>query len=180
VELSDGVVTLRGWREEDAQAVYEACQDDEIQRWMPIIPRPYTMDDALAFVRGELGLGPHQYAVEVDGVVAASVGLRLDESRRAEVGYWCARAARGRGLVPRAVRLLCEYAFSELGIERMQVTAAPDNLPSQRVTEKVGFRPEGVLRSWLRHPDGTRRDALMSSLLPGELREEFGPPGRNG
>ena len=177
MELSDGVVTLREWREDDAQAVWEACQDVEIQRWMPVIPRPYTMGDALGFVRGEIGLGPHQYAVEMEGSVVASVGLRLGEFQKAEVGYWCAPWVRGRGIVTRAARLVCAFAFSELGIERMQLTADPLNVASQRVAEKLGFRREGVLRSYLRNPDGTRRDAVMYSLLPGE---ESGAPGRNG
>jgi RimJ/RimL family protein N-acetyltransferase len=68
----------------------------------------------------------------------------------------------------------------ELGLGRVQLTADPDNLASQRVAEKVGFRREGVLRSHLRHPDGRRRDSVMFSLLPGELGEESGAPGRNG
>jgi RimJ/RimL family protein N-acetyltransferase len=180
VQLGDGVVTLREWRESDAPAVFEACQDEEIQRWMPIIPRPYTMEDALAFVRDEIGLGANQFAVVVDGEVVASVGLRTGQFLTGEIGYWCAPAARGRGVIPRAARLICRYAFDSLGIERLQLTADPDNRASQRVAEKVGFRREGVLRSFMRHPDGTRRDALMFSLLPGELREESGAAGRNG
>src|SRR3954453_8801759 len=110
VELSDGVVTLRDWREEDGPAVFEGCQDPEIQYWMPIIPRPYTMDDALAFVRDDIGLGANQFAVTVDGAVVASLGLRLDRFSTGEIGYWCAPAACGRGVIPRAARLLCRYA----------------------------------------------------------------------
>lgn len=149
MELSDGIVTLREWREDDATAVFEACQDPELLRWMLIIPRPYTMEDAFAFVRGE-------------------------------IGYWCAREARGRGVVPRAARLICRHAFESVGVERLQLTADPSNRASQRVVEKVGFRREGVLRSHMRYPAGRRRDSVMFSLLPGELREESGGPGRNG
>jgi RimJ/RimL family protein N-acetyltransferase len=61
-ELRGGELALRDWREDDALAVYEACQDPEVQRWIPTIPRPYTEADALAFVTGELELGPHSYA----------------------------------------------------------------------------------------------------------------------
>jgi RimJ/RimL family protein N-acetyltransferase len=180
VELRDGSVVLREWREEDATTVFDACQDPEILRWMPIIPRPYTMDDALAFVRDEIGLGPHQFAVVLDGRVVGSTGLRVGQSLTGEIGYWCAAAVRGRGVIPRAARLICGYAFESLGLERLQITADPENLASQRVAEKLGFRREGVLRSHLRHPDGRRRDSVMFSLLPGELREESGAQGRNG
>ena len=44
--LSDGVITLRAFRAEDAPAINAACQDREIQRWIPMIPVPYTEADA--------------------------------------------------------------------------------------------------------------------------------------
>ena len=69
-----------------------------------------------------------------------------------------------------ALRLLCQYAFEELEMERLELMTDPDNHASQRVAEKVGFRREGVLRSHLLHPDGRRRDSVLFSLLPGELR----------
>jgi RimJ/RimL family protein N-acetyltransferase len=52
---------------------------------------------------------------------------------------------------------------------RAELIADPDNVASQRVAEKVGYRREGVLRSSLDHPDGRRSDSVMFSLLPGEL-----------
>jgi RimJ/RimL family protein N-acetyltransferase len=67
------------------------------------------------------------------------------------------------------LRLLCGYAFEDLALERLELFTDPDNLASQRVAGKVGFRREGVLRSHLLHPDGRRRDSVMFSLLPGEL-----------
>jgi RimJ/RimL family protein N-acetyltransferase len=168
--VKDDVVTLRPWREEDADAVYEACQDAELQFWLPALPRPYRREDALAFVRGELELGPHQYAIEVDGVAVGSIGMFVNRNRTAHIGYWCAAEARGRGVVTRALRLLTAHAFENLGVLRAELITDPDNAASQRVAEKVGYRREGVLRSSLDHPDGRRRDSVMFSLLPDELR----------
>jgi ribosomal-protein-alanine N-acetyltransferase len=169
VELRDGSLVIRQWREEDAPAVCAACQDADIQHWMPLIPRPYTLEDARAYVTGELGLGPHQYAIEEDGRVVGSIGMRVNANETGHIGYWCAREARGRGIVPRALRLLSRYAFDQLGLGRVELVTDPDNTASQRVAEKVGFTREGVLRSHLLHPDGRRRDSVMFSLLPGEL-----------
>jgi len=171
MELRDGEIELRPWREDDAPAVYEACQDAEIQRWIPVIPRPYTMDNALAFVRGEAVPDiTHSLAVTENEALVGAIGMRVnDESRTGHIGYWCALRARGRGVTTRALRLLSHYGLQDLGLERLELITDPDNRASQRVAEKVGFRREGVLRSHLPHPDGRRRDSVMFSLLPGEL-----------
>lgn len=48
--------------------------------------------------------------------------------------------------------------MGELGLERLELIADPQNLVSQRVAGKVGFQREGIVRSHLQHPDGRRRD----------------------
>jgi [ribosomal protein S5]-alanine N-acetyltransferase len=102
-------------------------------------------------------------------VVVGSIGMGVNRNRTGHIGYWCAPAARGRGVVTRALRLLSRYAFDELALLRLELITDPDNVGSQRVAEKAGYRREGVLRSHLDHPDGRRRDSVMFSLLPGEL-----------
>jgi RimJ/RimL family protein N-acetyltransferase len=169
MEIRGEGIVLRPWRRDDAVAVHEACQDAEIARWIPAIPRPYTLEHARAFVTDRLGLGPYQFAVTEGGRVVGSIGIRVSESLTGHVGYWCAREARGRGVTTRALRSLCRFALDELRLERLELITDPDNHASQRVAEKVGFRREGVLRSHLVHPDGRRRDSVMFSLLPGEL-----------
>jgi ribosomal-protein-alanine N-acetyltransferase len=52
--------------------------------------------------------------------------------------------ARGRGIATRALRLVTDWAFSSLGVTRIELTTDPENVPSQRVAERVGFRNEGV------------------------------------
>jgi len=170
IELHDDPIVLRLWREDDAPAVYAACQDAEIQRWLPDIPRPYTHDDARAFVTDEIGLGSYRFAISERGKVAGSIALRLGGHATGHIGYWCAPQARRRDITTRALRRLCRYGLEELHLERLDLTTDFENFASQRVAEKVGFRREGVLRSHLRHPDGCRRDSVLFSLLPGELR----------
>ena len=170
IELHDDPIVLRLWREDDAPAVYAACQDAEIQRWLPDIPRPYTHDHADAFVTGALVPGVYQFAVSEHGKVVGSIALRLGKHATGHIGYWCVPQARRRGITTRALRRLCRYGLEELHLERLDLVTDFENFASQRVAENVGFRREGVLRSHLRHPDGCRRDSVLLSLLPGELR----------
>jgi RimJ/RimL family protein N-acetyltransferase len=170
MELRDGALRLRSWTLDDVPAIVDACNDPEIQYWIPVIPRPYTEEDAQAFVGGEVaGIGRQQFAITEEGRVVGSIGMGVNDSRTGHVGYWCAPEARGRGVTTQALRLLCKYALEDLRLERLELITDPDNRASQRVAEKVGFRREGVLRSHLLHPDGRRRDSVMFSLLPGEL-----------
>jgi RimJ/RimL family protein N-acetyltransferase len=93
--------------------------------------------------------------------------VRLDQGCAA-LGYWLAAGARGRGVATHAVRLLAQWAFTELGLARLELTCGPDNAASQRVAERCGFVREGLLRSYVPFK-GERRDSVIYSLLPGEL-----------
>jgi RimJ/RimL family protein N-acetyltransferase len=172
MELRDGDLVLRPWTEDDVDALVVAINDAEIAHWIPTIPHPYTEDDARAFIRGEVRDDHDAMAIELDGRVVGGLGIGLNvHDYRGRIGYWVAAASRGKGVCTRALRLLCRHALDELELQRVDLITDPDNIASQRVAEKVGFKREGVLRAHLRHPDGRIRDSVMFSLLPGELRE---------
>jgi RimJ/RimL family protein N-acetyltransferase len=84
-----------------------------------------------------------------------------------EIAYVVAPAARGRGFASAAVSFLSAWAFSELGLERLQLSIRPDNVASRRVAEKAGYAYEGTLRS-IKLIRGRRVDAGLYSLLRDE------------
>ena len=85
-----------------------------------------------------------------------------------ELAYLAGAGGRGRGLMTRAVRLLCDWLFGE-GVGRLELRTHPDNGPSERLAERAGFQREGVERKsiWLH---GKRQDAVVWSLLPDDPR----------
>lgn len=83
---------------------------------------------------------------------------------RASVGYWLTPQARGRGVTTRAVHLITRWAFDEVRLDRLELTCAPDNVASQRVAERCGFRREGLLRAHVPFKGG-RRDTVVFGLL---------------
>lgn len=121
--LSDGVVTLRAWREDDAQAVVAALQDPEIPRWTGV-PSPYGIREFEAWMDEQAkqqttGLGLHLLVVDRQDRLLGAVGVQWTEEA-ADIGYWCVREHRGPGYIARAVRLLRNYV-QQLGCSRVDI-----------------------------------------------------------
>lgn len=70
--------------------------------------------------------------------------------QNATLGYFVDEASGSRGHATAAVRLACRFAFEHVGLHRVQPAIMPRNARSRRVVEKVGFRPEGTARRYLR------------------------------
>ncbi len=171
--LTDRTVALRPWVEGDAAAIVECVDGDpEITLWLDQVPQPYTLADAQAYIEGTAGVDQETYAVTDSGSgrLLGSIGLGGPVDGVCEIGYWIRADARGQGTTTRALVLLSRAALDREGVERVQLRADVENVPSRRVAEKAGFRLEGVLRSahWNARL-GRRQDWAMYSLLPADL-----------
>jgi RimJ/RimL family protein N-acetyltransferase len=147
--LSDGAVALRAWTAADVPAIVEACQDPEIPRWT-LVPDPYGVADAHAYLQrvaeGWDGGMRATFAVVVAAdhrTLLGAAGLQVIDwdQRAADLGYWVAAPARGRGVATRAVELLAGWAFATLGIERLELRTNEGNAASQAVARRAGFAP---------------------------------------
>ncbi|GMQ48394.1 GNAT family N-acetyltransferase [Vibrio sp. 10N] len=65
--------------------------------------------------------------------------------KKVEVGYWLAQSQQGKGIVTKAVAKMIDIAFTQLDMEKVQISVAEDNQPSRSVCERLGFRLEGVI-----------------------------------
>jgi [ribosomal protein S5]-alanine N-acetyltransferase len=111
------------------------------------------------------------FAIRVEGRLAGQVTIDnvvRGALRSGYLGYWIDRRVAGRGLVSLAVALVCDHAFGPVGLHRVQADIRPENLPSQRLVERLGFRQEGLLRRYL-DIDGAWRDHLAYALLAEDL-----------
>jgi RimJ/RimL family protein N-acetyltransferase len=100
--------------------------------------------------------------------LAGLVDLDLG-TRQGEIGYVVIGEARGRGVAGRALRLVTDWAFDVLKLERVELRIDVDNEPSIRVAERAGYRRDGVLRS-LHFKEDLRTDLAVYSLLAGDPR----------
>ncbi|MFE6871473.1 GNAT family N-acetyltransferase [Kitasatospora sp. NPDC057692] len=176
VVLTTDRLVLRAPREEDVDAVFAACQDEEIQRWT-VVPSPYRRQDAEYFVH-ELAAEGRRTGENLiwcvfergTGALVGSQGLVACPGRpgAAEVGWWAVKEFRGRGYTAEAAAAVARYGLRDLGLRRLEWLAYTGNDGSRAVAEKIGFRFEGTLRSYSEQR-GRFLDTWIASLLADDL-----------
>jgi RimJ/RimL family protein N-acetyltransferase len=168
-----GWLTLRPFTPADIPWVYQVSLDPALQHFVTV-PTPYRLEHATYFVEqvaiaGWEGRQRAEFlATETaTGSRLGRVGLRLDATGGAEIGYWVDPAARRRGVATEAVRAVCRWAFAVLDLEIIEWRTEVGNVASRAVAEKAGFVIEATLRKRQIHR-GMRVDVWVGSLLRDE------------
>ena len=125
------------------------------------------------------GAGVHLMMAErSSGELVGSISLfKTDwEARSSEVGYGVRPDRRGRGYASEAAAAVARWALAEGGMQRIQLTAVTENLPSLRVAEKAGFQREGTLRRAQLEDDGLHGPTVLlrAELDALPIREDTG------
>ena len=139
---------LRPGFPEDAPALAHAIADEAIVRNLVVVPWPYTVRDAEAFLASPRDPVLPSFLIfeRTDGAprLAGSCGLGRRPSGAVELGYWIARASWGRGFATEAGRALIDIARM-LGLAQLEASHFIDNPASARVLDKLGFESTSLI-----------------------------------
>ncbi len=137
-----------------------------------------SFETTLAFASGsamqwDAGAGM-MFSIVIDDDAVGTIGFAQHAplAGHAELGYWLRSDLCRRGLTTEAASAVVEYGFSVLGLHRIELRAAPSNVGSVRVAEKVGFTREGTLRHGARGAGGWH-DVEVYGLLASDERPSF-------
>jgi len=146
-----------------------------LTKWEPTKPpsQPDIIEDSAAFFsrcgarqrERQLGAG-YAFGIFVDGDFSGEMNLSSVQRgpfQNAYVGYWIDEKHAGNGYMPEALVLLCNSAFEDLHLHRVQVSIIPRNTASRRVVEKLGIRDEGVAQRYL-EINGTWEDHIRYAI----------------
>jgi ribosomal-protein-alanine N-acetyltransferase len=186
VVLRDGPVTLRPYHRSDGRvwSAVRRANEHWLAQWEPTLPGPwYDLNgpDSFRYVLRELRRAARTgeampFAVCYEGQLVGQLSIG-NIVRRAlcsgYAGYWIDVRAAGRGIIPTALALVVDHAFHSGGLHRIEVNIRPENTPSRRVVEKLGFREEAYHPRYL-HIDGDWRDHVGYALTAEDVAEEGG------
>lgn len=169
--LTGEKVRLRPVEERDLPHFVEWLANPELTRWLSAIDSPPTLEEEYEWYDSKRS-DPDSvmWAIEsLDGRLAGNVELRLAlKSQRAELGIaiqdtrlW------SQGLGTDVIRLVLDYAFEDLGLNRVELTTDEDNARALRCYEKCGFVREGLLRKH-RLVEGEFGNTIVMSVLKEE------------
>lgn len=141
-----------------------------LSQWLAWPPHADCEDFFVKFINQSL----HDYAdnkslvcaMIFDGEIVGNVSLNtIDHSlKKVEIGYWLSSAYQGQGLVSRSVSQLIDIAFTDLEIDKVQISVAVDNAASRKVCERLGFCLVGI-RSQAENLNGRLVDHAVYTLL---------------
>lgn len=128
-----------------------------LREWLAWLDRTTTVQDLMGFIESTLQEFADKKGLALwiwhQGKIVGIIHLvGIDAAnRQAMIGYWVGQEFRGRGFAKKATRAMCDYAFQECGLNRVEIRCATGNTASQAVPQALGFQREGVLRDkeWL-------------------------------
>lgn len=105
-----------------------------------------------------------------DGKKIGYVAHFVSMGKQKAIGYALLPEERDKGYGTEAATIMVDYLFLSKNIIRIQAGIRPDNIASQKVLEKVGFKKEGILRKCF-FSRGELRDTAIFSILREEWKE---------
>ncbi|QGQ20177.1 GNAT family N-acetyltransferase [Cellulomonas sp. JZ18] len=181
VELVDGDVRLRPLRRRDADAwmSLRAVNAGWLEPWDATSPEPVrgarpTFGQFVRALAAQARDGSAlPFAVDYGGELVGQLtvsSIQYGSLRSASIGYWVSQHVAGRGVIPTAVALATDHCFGVLRLHRVEINIRPENRPSLRVVEKLGFRDEGLRERYL-HIQGQWCDHRSFALTVEDVPE---------
>jgi len=181
LHLTKGKVTIRPYQASDVKPCFEAVQEsiNELSPWMWWCHSAYSLNDSRSWIesRPKAWEDGTEYSFAImdskDGSFLGGCGLNHINltDRFSNLGYWVRTSRKRQGIASAATLLVAEFAFKELGLNRVEIVVATENKASIRVAEKIGALREGILRKRIVVRDNVY-DAFIFSIISDDFRVE--------
>ncbi len=171
-------IKLNQLRQSDSLDIFNVInsQREYLGRWLPFVACTKDISDTEGFVddivNAEFEHFEYVFAIRKQNDFLGLIGFKDTErlNKRTEIGYWLSESYQRQGIMIQAVKKLCDFAFNNLGMNRIQIKCAVGNVRSSNIPQKLGFTLEGIEREGILLSDNVYADLQVYSLLKRDLK----------
>ncbi|WP_068614200.1 GNAT family N-acetyltransferase [Paenibacillus tuaregi] len=183
-DLETSRLRLRKLEDRDASALFQIWGNSDVVRFLNMT-RLESIQETRDMIDLLNGLSESEdtlrWGIELKetGGLIGSCGFniwQLSGADRGEIGYDLGKSYWGQGYMPEALSAILKFGYSVMGLNRIEALVLEENKASQRVLDKLGFKPEGLLREYQRNEQG---EGYIDLQLYALLRREYRGWGSN-
>ena len=145
-----------------------------LREWLPWLDSNKYLQNTIDFIKYSRKQYKEsismQMCIRYDGELAGVIGFHKVDwlNHSTGIGYWLSQDRQGRGIMTASCECLLDYAFGNLGLNRVEIRCATENTRSRAIPERLGFKVEGTVRQaeWL-------YDHYVDHIVYGMLRDEW-------
>lgn len=160
-----------------ANELYEAVDKNRqhLSEFLPWVSKMQSAADFQQYIENCEALYRQKkeisFVVLLDHEAVGRIGLHhLNmENKSGSIGYWLTKNAEGKGIIINSCKRLINYGFGQLGLHRIEIKAAINNVKSQSIPRKLNFTKEGILRE-AELVNGVYLDLALYSILRQEWK----------
>ncbi len=159
-----------------ADELFDLVDDNReyLKEWLPWLDNNRYFQNTIDFIKiSQIQYERNetvQFALMYKGKVAGVVGYhRIDWlNRSTSIGYWLGEQYQGKGLITKSCSKVLDYSFDRMGLNRIEIRCATENLKSRAIPKRLGFKEEGLIREaeWL-------YDHFVDHVVYGMLESEW-------
>ncbi|MFA9407306.1 MAG: GNAT family N-acetyltransferase [Candidatus Dadabacteria bacterium] len=159
-----------------ADELFDLVDDNReyLKQWLPWLDNNRYFQNTIDFIKiSQIQYERNetvQFALMYKGKVAGVVGFhRIDWlNRSTSIGYWLGEQYQGKGLITKSCSKVLDYSFGRMGLNRIEIRCATENLKSRAIPKRLGFKEEGLIREaeWL-------YDHFVDHVVYGMLESEW-------
>ena len=150
-----GDLELRQLEQADAIDIFKTIdsQRDYLGKWLPFVEFTNKVSDTENFVLSVVSAPEDRleyvFTIRKNNKFIGLIGFKDTDklNSKTEIGYWISENYQGQGIISRSVEKLCNFAFKELGMNRIQIKCALENKASIKIPKRLGFQFEGIERA---------------------------------
>lgn len=150
----DTNLELRQLTPDDTADIFNTIDNEReyLGKWLPFVEFTLEISDSESYVNSVVNAPEDQFdyifTIRKLSKFVGLIGFK-DTDRgnlKTEIGYWLSEKHQKQGIVTKSVARLCEFAFQEMGMNRVQIKCAVGNTSSINIPKRLGFQFEGIER----------------------------------